>query len=362
MTGKSSLEWLEEGYAQYRAERWEAAASALERGLSGARDQQIGWYRLGNVRQEQGRHRDALRCFERSAALAPDHAPSWNNLGSTLQVLGRTSEAAQAFRTAIQLDPDLILPYFNLGRLHEAQGEAAAAADLYRRGLVRYPDNAAFRHLLSAATGVTTRRAPPEYVVSLFDGMASRFERHLVGQLDYHVPEALARRVRPVLSPACKVLDLGCGTGLVGKALAGSGARLCGVDLSPRMLDYAHQAGAYAELACMDIIEALGEVALSTCRAILAADTFIYVGELTEVFNEAARALEPGGLLAFSVESTDQADYRLTLSGRYAHSTAYLRRLAAERGLAERELSSTHIRRQMSGHVEGLIAVFARPG
>ncbi|MGH8674291.1 MAG: tetratricopeptide repeat protein [Burkholderiales bacterium] len=361
MTGKSSLEWLEEGYAHYRAERWEAAGLALERGLSGARDRSIAWYRLGNVRQEQGRHREALDCFERSVALAPDHAPSWNNLGATLQALARPLDAARAFRTAMQLDPDLALPYFNLGRLHEAQGEAAAAADLYRQALVRYPDNAAFRHLLSAATGVTTRRAPPEYVVSLFDGMASRFEQHVVGQLDYHVPEALARRVRPVLSPSCKVLDLGCGTGLVGKALAGNGARLCGIDLSPRMLDYARQAGVYTELACMDIVEALGGAAPSSCRAILAADTFIYIGELTEVFNGAARALEPGGVFAFSVESADQADYRLTLSGRYAHSTAYLHRLAAERGLSERELSRTRIRRQMDGHVQGLIAVFARP-
>lgn len=361
MTDKSSLEWLEEGYAHYRAERWDAAASALERGLSGARDRSIAWYRLGNVRQEQGRHREALACFERAVTLAPGHAPSWNNLGSTLQALGRPLDAAQAFRTAMQLDPDLALTYFNLGRLHEAQGETAAAAGIYRRALARDPDNAAFRHLLAAATGVTTRRAPPEYVVSLFEGMASRFEQHVVGQLDYHVPEGLARRVRPVLSPGCKVLDLGCGTGLVGKALAGNGARLCGIDLSPHMLEYARQTGAYAALDCKDIIEALGEVAPSSCRAILAADTFIYIGELTEVFNGAARALEPGGLFAFSVESTDQADYRLTLSGRYAHSAAYLRRLAAERGLAERELSSTRIRRQMAGFVEGLITLFARP-
>ena len=84
MTEKSSLDWLEEGYAHYRAERWDAAAAALERGLSGAADQAIAWYRLGNVRQEQGRDREALACFERSTALAPGHSPSWNNLGSTL--------------------------------------------------------------------------------------------------------------------------------------------------------------------------------------------------------------------------------------------------------------------------------------
>jgi len=308
MTDKSTLEWLEEGYAHYRAERWDAAGAALERGLNGAADQAIAWYRLGNVRQEQGRNREALGCFERSAALAPDHAPSWNNLGSTLQELGRPLEAAQAFRTAIGLDPDLALPYLNLGRLHEGRGEAAAAATIYREALARFPDDAVFRHLLSAAVGITTSRAPAEYVVSLFDSMAPRFEQHLVGQLDYHVPEALAGRVRSILSPSCKVLDLGCGTGLVGKAIAGNGARLHGVDLSPRMLAYARQTGAYATLDCSDLIEALRDVGPSSCRAILAADTFIYLGELTEVFHRATCALEPGGLFAFSVESTDQGD------------------------------------------------------
>jgi len=259
------------------------------------------------------------------------------------------------------MDPDLALPYLNLGRLHEGRGEAAAAAAIYREALARFPDDAVFRHLLSAAVGITTSRAPAEYVVSLFDSMAPRFEQHLVGQLGYHVPEALACRVRPILSPGCKVLDLGCGTGLVGKAIAGSGARLHGIDLSPRMLDYARQTGAYAALDCKDLIEALGEVGPSSCRAILAADTFIYLGELTDVFHRTACALEPGGLFAFSVEGTDQGDYCLTLPGRYAHSAAYLRRLAAECGLAERELSSTRIRRQMDGYAEGLIAVFARP-
>jgi predicted TPR repeat methyltransferase len=360
MTDKSSVEWLEEGYGHYRAGRWDAAAAALERGLSGAAREAIAWYRLGNVRQEQGRDLEALACFERSATLAPGHAPSWNNLGSTLQTLGRPLEAARAFESAMQHDPDLALAYVNLGRLHESQGETAAAAGIYSRALARFPDRAEFRHLLSAATGITTRRAPPEYVVSLFDGMASRFEEHVVGQLGYHVPEALALRVRPILSPACKVLDLGCGTGLVGKAIAGNGARVHGIDLSPRMLDYARQTGAYAALDCKELIEALGEVGPSSCRAILAADTFIYIGDLTEVFNGSARALQPGGLFAFSVESTDQGDYRLTVSGRYAHSVAYLRRLAAERGLAERELSSTRIRRQMSGYAEGLIGVFER--
>ncbi|KAJ5110652.1 hypothetical protein N7532_001187 [Penicillium argentinense] len=56
-------------------------------------------------------------------------------------------------------------------------------------------------------------------------------------------------------SPADSViLDAGCGTGLVGQALAISGARaIDGIDLSQPMLDIARDTGAYRDLAQADM-------------------------------------------------------------------------------------------------------------
>lgn len=61
----------------------------------------------------------------------------------------------------------------------------------------------------------------------------------------------------------------------------------------------------------------------------------IYVGDLTLVFDAAARALRPGGVFAFSVEAAKAEEgegYVLRSTGRYAHAQAHVAGLAARFG------------------------------
>jgi predicted TPR repeat methyltransferase len=159
-----------------------------------------------------------------------------------------------------------------------------------------------------------------------------------------------------------RAIDLGCGTGLVGVALAGAGAEITGVDLSPRMLEIAAGRGAYARLERGEIVEVLSRIPAGSVHAVLAADVFIYVGNLEAVFTEVARVLAPGGLFAMSVEGLDDGSYQLQPTGRYAQSASYLRTLAAQTALQERSIERARIRREGRAHVEGWIALFARPG
>ena len=69
------------------------------------------------------------------------------------------------------------------------------------------------------------------------------------------------QRLRPAVDllqsvgplPEGDVVDLGCGSGVMGAALAGLGRRVCGVDASPAMLEEARQTGQYADLTEADI-------------------------------------------------------------------------------------------------------------
>src|SRR6185436_5638298 len=159
-------------------------------------------------------------------------------------------------------------------------GDLALAAQCFKAGLEHHPGDPTFEHLSAAATGVSTMRAPEGYVTNLFDGVARQFEHHLVQELEYHVPEALAGLVLPELKQRACVIDLGCGTGRVGKALAGPGARIIGLDLSARMLEIAAQQGAYATLERGELAEVLARYPADSAQAVLAADVFIYVGDL----------------------------------------------------------------------------------
>ncbi len=88
---------------------------------------------------------------------------------------------------------------------------------------------------------------------------------------------------------------------------------------------------------------------------ILAGDVFIYLGALDAVFAGAARALASGGLFAFSIERTaDTHDLRLLPSLRYAHSQAYVRRLAQEHGFEWRAAFPAPLREEQQRPIEGL--------
>lgn len=359
-----AAEPLSQGDAHYDAQRWNEAGEAFERALASSPGNARTWYRLGNVREEQGRDADAIACFEKALALDPSNAQAWNNLGGAQQRLGHVEQAADAFRRSIAADPMLPQPYLNLGRLHVLRGEHALAGECFAAGLARHPADPTFAHLAAAVRGEATARAPEGYVVQLFDSMAGRFEEHLVKDLEYRVPEALVRLAQPALRAAApaRAIDLGCGTGLVGAALAGTGVELTGVDLSPRMLEVAAARRVYVKLEQGEIAAVLGRVAPGSMHAVFAADVFIYVGDLADVFAAAGRALAPRGVFAFSVEGLEQGSYRLLPSGRYAQSPAYLRELAARSGLAERRLARTPIRRDGRGFAEGWLALFERPG
>jgi predicted TPR repeat methyltransferase len=360
---RSSADWLAEGNAHYAAQDWKQAGNALERGLALDPGQARAWYQLGNVREELGQGDEAAAaCFEKAVALDPAHARAWNNLGGAQQRSGRGEQALASYRRAMQADPGLAQACLNLGRLAVTRGDHALAAECFKTGLQHHPGDPTFEHLSAAAAGRSTARAPEGYVTNLFDGVARQFERHLVEELEYHVPEALAKLVLPALKAESCVIDLGCGTGLVGKALAAAGARIVGVDLSARMLEIAAQRGVYATLEKGELAEVLARYPAGSVHAVLAADVFIYIGDLAAVFAAVARLLAPQGLFALSVEGLESGSYVLQLTGRYAQSPAYLRSLAAHAGLAERSMERTLIRREGRGHAEGWLALFARPG
>ena len=389
-------DWRALGDAHYDAQRWSEAALAFEKTLEQEPDSVETWFRLGNAYQELGRDRRAIECFQEAVSRDPSHARSWNNIGTSRLKLGQEALAAEAFRQAVAGDPRLTLAAFNLAYVTERLGDDVGAAQLLTRArqllymrvqphvrqvelamargdyraaeapleaaLQCLPDNPSLRHMLAAVRGQTTDRAPSEYVRFTFDDFAQNFDRVLREDLEYRVPEQLAELLAPLLRSPAQVIDLGCGTGLLGAALAPVGASVVGIDLSAKMLEQARQRGVYARTIQGDLVEELERIAAATADAVLATDVLIYFGDLRNVFSAAARALVPGGLFAFSVEALDDGDFKLMPSGRYAHSAPYLRRLAAQARLAELWIRRIHVRREREDYIEGWLACFTAPG
>ena len=133
--------------------------------------------------------------------------------------------------------------------------------------------------MLSSLSGITPKTAPREYVEKLFDGYAERFEVSLVDTLDYKIPKLITDILIQTNTTGSlgSVLDLGCGTGLLGQSIKGYCSKLEGIDLSNKMLEVASQKKVYDKLSQSDIIEYLSSISLDFDYYV-ALDVFIYIG------------------------------------------------------------------------------------
>ena len=222
-----------------------------------------------------------------------------------------------------------------------------------------HPDESVRQFHDAVARGETPRSQPAALVAELFDGLAERFERHLVGRLQYRVPHRVAdivleRHPRRRLD----LLDLGCGTGLLGLCLGRLDGDLVGVDLSARMLDQAKPLGIYAELRQGDALKELRATSAARYDCIAACDVFIYVGDLSDLIPTAFHALRSGGTLIFSCEeaSAAEGELRLRASGRYAHSRASIANLCRDAGFADCTFEDIVLRLEADSPIAGYIA------
>ena len=283
---------------------------------------------------EEGDHAAAADLLGQVAERVPNWAPGWAALAEARERGGDRDGARAAWARAAALDEG---------------GSLGAEPNLAR------------------LDGRTPAGLPETYVRALFDGYAPRFERHLTAALGYRGPAVLVAaldRIAPGRRFA-RALDLGCGTGLMGLALAGRAAAIDGVDLSPAMVERARAAGVYAALEAGPLDAALAASPAGTYDLVVAADVMVYLGDLAPVFAGASRALAPGGLLAFTAETPPAGvppalGFALGPGLRFAHAPGHLAAGLRAVGLTPRLLDPASTRTERGTAVPGLAAVASK--
>ncbi|HEY1945255.1 MAG TPA: methyltransferase domain-containing protein [Roseiarcus sp.] len=284
-------------------------------------------YAYARAAAEDGDWLAAAEVLEQALERAPQWPPALFALGEALEKLGEAERAAEAFRASLGADPQ------------DSQGAAARLA------------------LLGVAPAPAT--LPPAYLARLFDGYAPRFDRHLVEALGYRGPVQISEALATI-APGRRfaaTLDLGCGTGLAGVALRARVERLTGIDISPAMVEKARALQIYDALEVGEIVAHL-ERYEQEFDLIVAADAFVYIGDLSGVFVAAARALRRGGLFAFTVEAFEGEGYRLNATMRFSHTRAYVEATAVAAGLRPLAVKPDWARREAGGEAPGLVCAF----
>ena len=272
----------------------------------------------------------------------------------------RFSESIGEYRAAISLEPGNAIAYFGLGRIHCALGRPEEAKHFFQEALVRRPDYIDVKYFLAGLTkGGGFAEGKLEYVTRLFDSAADTFDAHLVQTLHYEIPEQIRTAFDKVVTPAVTgldILDLGCGTGLSGLPFRSLARNLTGIDLSSGMLNQARLRGVYDQLLQGDVVEYLQDK-VCAYDLVIAADLFIYIGGLGDVFRSVAGSLRKGGYFTFSVESFEGIGYILQGSARYAHSSGYISELAARHGFKVLFQQDAFIRQDSVNAIGGIIFI-----
>ncbi|CAB9501158.1 Probable 18S rRNA (guanine-N(7))-methyltransferase [Seminavis robusta] len=222
--------------------------------------------------------------------------------------------------------------------------------------------------LATLSDTTTLQKCPQDYIVGLYSTFAPRFDTLLLESLNYTTPTELRKLVDEVANTksgwAQRAVDLGCGTGLSGKAFRDCVAgHFVGVDLSPDMLDKAKERKVYDETIQGDCLQGLSQKA--DTDLITACDVFVYIGDLQDIFVAAYQSLSANGRFAFSTEllELDQdstVDYVLHECARFAHSKAYIECLAADVGLEFCGHKVCAIRKNQGKDVLGSLVVLSK--
>lgn len=315
---------------------------------------------IGNALRSLKRSEAALQSYERALALKGDFAEAHNNRATVLRDLGRNEEAIESADRALAIKPDYLEAHLNRGHAANTLDRCGEAVASYRKAMACGGNMEELRYYLAALGAETLpSESPPSYIENLFDNYADGFDRSLLS-LGYKIPEQLFEAIVSVRGGGSgDVVDLGCGTGMCGPFLRTIARTLVGVDLSAKMLEKATGRSVYDQLIKAEIVNFLRR-STGPWDLIVAADVFIYLGDLDPVFAAAKAALRSGGHLSFSVEAHNGVGFVIRPSRRFAHSSTHLRQLAARHGFIVRASTGTVVRMEQGQEVEGLILVLER--
>lgn len=138
-------------------------------------------------------------------------------------------------------------------------------------------------------------------LAAAYDGWAGSYDVDLVEKLDWNAPERTAATLAKHAPVDAHVLDVGCGTGLVGEALAALGfGQIDGLDLSAKMLETAGAKEVYSALHQMALGPTM-ELPDDRYNAIVAVGVFTAGHAKPDCLSELVRITRSGGHIAFSL-------------------------------------------------------------
>ncbi|WP_373070732.1 methyltransferase [Sulfurimonas sp.] len=280
-------------------------------------------------------YKNALLYLKKAVKLNDKCYICYHNIANIYDKLNKFELSLFYLQKAIKINPDFSDALFSMAQCYRKMKNENKMLEYLNKTLEKTPEHPGANHLLASTNKETSSQYSSEYAEDLFDRYADHFENHLVNSLQYKVPSIIKEKLQSLNPPKdSKILDLGCGTGLLGKAIIDMFPNIVGVDISTNMIKETRKKDIYTTLYIDDIHDFLLEN-VKEFDLILAADVFIYIGDLQVVFSSVRKCLNDNGYFIFTIELSTEvntSDHKLAKSGRFSHTMEYIESLCKEVG------------------------------
>ena len=314
-------------------------------------------HRIGNTEM-------AIRHLRRVLEIIPTDRTLRRHLAVDLGSIRQYDEALAILTRLIGEEPNDHLARIARVQLLQERGTMAEALPDTEALLALKADDKVYQYYHQLAKGEVPAHVPVELTTRMFDDMAGTYDKHMIRDLGYRLPKQVADQLLEIYpNRQFNLLDLGCGTGLLGAVLGAIDGYIIGVDMSSKMLTEAAKHKVYYKFHQVNLLEALAATPADTFEAITALDVLIYVGDLQQTLADAYRVLAPGGVLIFSCEHGDVTgpDSQLQPFGRYTHTQSSTVRLAKAAGFERVDTRDVELRMEAGQPVDGFVVTAYKP-
>lgn len=300
----------------------------------------------------------AIRLLKHGLTRFPDDPQLKILLAGDLAAIDQAADALAIWDDlAIRFpaSPDVWIGKLNA---HLALDQRASAIESGKTLLQIDPSNEVYQFHAAVANGQTPPQIPQTVTQRLFDGLAPIYDTHMVQSLGYRLPKTVATKLHELYQgKKFNVLDLGCGTGLLGICLGRLQGALVGVDVSKEMIAQAHRHNVYDKFHTVDIHDALAATPESLYEVIAALDVFIYAGNVSDAIPNAFRILTEGGTFVASFETAPDSGENMTYlqTGRYAHKRSHIQEICVKAGFDQVTLEDVVLRTEKGNPINGFL-------
>ncbi len=156
----------------------------------------------------------------------------------------------------------------------------------------------------------TYEASTPQELIAAYSKWAHLYDNDTLEVMGYVGPKVAAEMLDYHLdSPKARVLDAGCGTGLVGEILDGLGyASIDAMDFSTDMLTEAEKKSIYNTLYHADMNDSL-DIPDDHYDATICVGTFTFAHVGPDAFDELVRITRPGGHICFTIRDGAYQEY-----------------------------------------------------